>query len=210
MTTDDQPSAEDTDTAADSTDEPTQTADDAPVDDAPWPVMVAARRAAGWSRSNVRPIVLIALVIASGGLAAGVFYGVHRPDREIDHAAAEQVIRAASDGAVAALSYSSDSLDRDIATAKLHLTGNFLEYYTKFTRDVVAPAVREKHLTQQATIVRAAISQLHPDAAVVLTFVNETTKSAERKDALTTPSVVRLTLQKIDGDWLISKLDPIG
>jgi Mce-associated membrane protein len=210
MMTEDQPSAEDTDTAADSPDEPTQTADDAPVDETPSPVMVAARRAAGWSRSNVRPIVLIALVIAAAGVTPGVFYGVHRPDREIDHAAANEVIRAASGGAVAALSYSSDSLDRDIANAKLHLTGTFLEYYTKFTRDVVAPAVREKHLTQQATIVRAAISQLHPDSAVVLTFVNETTKSAERKDALTTPSVVRLTLQKVDGDWLISKLDPVG
>ena len=211
MTTDDEPSAEDTDAAADSTDEPIQTAGDASsVDDSPSPVVVAARRAAGWSRSNLRPIVLIALVIAAGGLATGVFYGVHRPDREIGHAAADQVIRAASDGAVAALSYSSDSLDHDIANAKLHLTGSFLEYYTKFTRDVVAPAVREKHLTQQATIVRAAISQLHPDSAVVLTFINESTKSAERKDALTTPSVVRLTLQKVDGDWLISKLDPIG
>jgi Mce-associated membrane protein len=211
MMTDDEPSADDTDTAADGPDEPIQTGDDdAPVNGTPSPLIVAARRAAGWSRSNVRPIVLIALVIAAGGLAAGVYYSVHRPDREIDHAAADQVIRAASDGAVAALSYSSDSLDRDIANAKLHLTGNFLEYYTKFTRDVVAPAVREKHLNQQATIVRAAVSQLHPDSAVVLTYVNETTKSAERKDPLTTPSVVRLTLQKVDGNWLISKLDPIG
>jgi Mce-associated membrane protein len=210
MMTDDEPSAEDTDTAADNPDEPSQTVDDAPVDETPSPVMVAARRAAGWSRANVRPIVLTALVIAAGSIAAGVFYGVHRPDREIGHAAADQVIRAASDGAVAALSYSSDSLDRDIANAKLHLTGSFLEYYTKFTRDVVAPAVREKHLTQQATIVRAAVSQLQPDSAVVLAYVNETTKSAQRKDPLTTPSVVRVTLQKVDGDWLISKLDPIA
>ncbi len=210
MMTDDEPSAEDTDTAPDSRDEPTQTADDASVDDAPSPVMVAARCAAGWSRSNVRPIILIALVIAAGGLVAGIFYCVHRPDREIDHAAADQVIRAASDGAVAALSYSSDSLDHDIANAKLHLTGSFLEYYNTFTRDVVGPAVREKHLAQQATIVRAAVSQLHPDSAVVLTFVNEITKSTERKDPLTTPSVVRVTLQKVDGEWLISKLDPVG
>jgi Mce-associated membrane protein len=160
--------------------------------------------------ANWRSILLAASVIAAVGLAAGVFFFQYRPDRQIDDAAAQRAIRAASDGAVAVLSYSSDSLDRDFADAKSHLTGEFLAYYDKFTNEIVAPAVRGKHLTQTAAVVRAAVSELHPDSAVVLVFLNETTTTKDKAQPLTTPSSVRITLAKVNGSWLISKLDPFG
>jgi Mce-associated membrane protein len=185
-------------------------AEAAPADTSRPPGMVVASNLASRYLANWRPIVLTALVVASVGLAAGLFFFQYRPDRQIDDAAADQAVRAASDGAVALLSYSSDSLDRDVANATPHLTGDFLDYYNKFTSEVVAPAVRQKHLTQKAVVVRAAVSQLHPQSAVVLVYVDETTTSAEKKDPLKTPSIVRVTLSKVDGSWLISKLDPVG
>jgi len=172
--------------------------------------MVVASNLASRCLANWRPIVLTALVIAAVALAAGLFLFQYRPDRQVDDAAADRAVRAASDGAVALLSYSSDSLDRDFDNAKAYLTGDFLTYYSKFTQEVVAPTVREKHLTQKAVIVRAAVSQLRPDSAVVLEFVNESTRSIDKKDPLMTPSVIRVTLAKVEGSWLISKLDPVG
>jgi Mce-associated membrane protein len=160
--------------------------------------------------ANWRSILLAASVIAAVGLAAGVFFFQYRPDRQIDDAAAQRAIRAASDGAVAVLSYSSDSLDRDFANAKSRLTGDFLAYYNKFSQDIVAPAVRGKQLTQTASVVRAAVSELHPDSAVVLVFLNETTTEKGKPQPLTTPSSVRITLTKVNGSWLISRLDPVG
>ncbi len=165
---------------------------------------IASRFPAYW-----RPITMAGLVIAAVSLAAGVFFFLYRPDRQIDDAAAQQAIRAASDGAVAALSYSSDSLDSDFANAKSHLTGDFLSYYSKFSQEVVAPAVRQKHLTQKAAVIRAAVSALHPESAVVLEFVNQTVTSPGKKEPLVTPRVVRVTLEKVNGSWLISKLDPV-
>jgi Mce-associated membrane protein len=176
--------------------------------DAPSPgklrasVMVPIEQLIDHARAHSRSILLLALVIATMGLATGLFFFQYRPDREVDDQAANQAVRAASDGAVALLSYSSDSLDRDLAEAKTHLTGNFLDYYTKFTRDVVAPAVRDKHLTQKAVAIRAAVVELHPVSAVVLVFLNETTTGADKKEPLKTPSSVRVTL--------VSKLDPVG
>ncbi len=190
--------------------EPPEDAEATPADTSRPPGMVVASNLASRYLANWRPIVLTALVVASVGLAAGLFFFQYRPDRQIDDAAADQAVRAASDGAVALLSYSSDSLDRDVANATPHLTGDFLDYYNKFTSEVVAPAVRQKHLTQKAVVVRAAVSQLHPQSAVVLVYVDETTTSAEKKDPLKTPSVIRVTLAKVDGSWLISKLDPVG
>jgi Mce-associated membrane protein len=170
----------------------------------------AISRLTGRCLANWRPILVTALVVAMLGLAAGVFFFLYRPDRQIDDAAAQRAIRAASDGAVASLSYSPDSMDRDFANAKSHLTGEFLAYYDKFTKELVTPMVQQKHIAQTAAVVRAAVSELHAGSAVVLVFLNETTTSKDKREPLTTPSSVRITLTKVNGSWLISKLDPYG
>ena len=164
---------------------------------------VASRLLAHWGS-----ILLTASVIAAVGLAACLFVLQYRPDRQIDDAAAQRAIRAASDGAVAALSYSSENMDRDFARARSHLTGDFLAYYDKFTKTIVIPTVQQKHLAQTATVMRAAVSELGPNSAVVLVFLNEATTGKDKPQPLITPSSVRITLAKVNGSWLISKLDP--
>jgi Mce-associated membrane protein len=172
--------------------------------------MVAIRRLTGRCLANWRPILVSALVVGTVGLAVGLYFLQYRPDRQIDDAAAQRAIRAASDGVVASLSYSPASMDTDFARAKSHLTGDFLAYYDKFTKEVVTPMVQQKHIAQTAVVVRAAISELHPDSAVVLVFLNETTTGKDKPEPLKTPSSVRITLTKVNGSWLISKMDPYG
>ena len=75
---------------------------------------------------------------------------------------------AAKTGTVALLSYSPESLDKDFAAAKSHLTGDFLSYYTQFTQQIVTPAAKQKSVKTAASVVRAAVSDMHPDSAVVL------------------------------------------
>ena len=164
---------------------------------------VASRLLQHW-----RSILLTASAIAAVGLAACLFVLQYRPDRQIDDAAAQRAIQAASEGAVAALSYSSESMDRDFAKARSHLTGDFLAYYDKFTKEIVIPTVQQKHLVQTAAVVRAAVSELGPDSAVVLVFLNETTTGKDKPQPLITPNAVRITLTKVSGSWLISKVDP--
>jgi Mce-associated membrane protein len=155
-------------------------------------------------------ILLTATVIAAVSLAVCLFFLQYRPDRQIDDAAARRAIQAASDGAVAALSYSSENMDHDFERARSHLTGDFLAYYDKFTKEIVIPTVQQKHLAQTATVVRAAVSELGPNSAVVLAFLNETTTGKDKPQPLITPSSVRITLTKVGDAWLISKLDPVG
>jgi Mce-associated membrane protein len=203
-------SSEVAETALEGTDAPVEVDEAPPPASAPSSAVIAIGQLTRWSLVNGRAILLIALVIATAGLAVGLFFFQYRPDRQVDDAAAQQAVRAASDGAVALLSYSSDNLDRDIADAKSYLTGDFLAYYTKFTTEVVAPAVRQKHLKQKSVVTRAAVSKISPTSAVVLAYVNESVTSPDRKDPLVTPSIVSVTLEKVDGSWLISKLDPVG
>jgi Mce-associated membrane protein len=153
-------------------------------------------------------ILLTASVVAAVALAACIYVLQYRPDRQIDDAAARRAIQAASDGAVAALSYSPESMDQDFARARSHLTGDFLAYYDKFTKEFVIPMVQQKQLRQTATVARAAVSELEANSAVVLVFIDETTTGKDKPQPLITPSSVRITLTKVNGSWLISKLDP--
>lgn len=172
--------------------------------------LAAIRRRPHRYLARWRSIVATALVIAAVGSAAGVYFFLYRPDQQVGDAAARGAIQAASDGAVAALSYSYDHLNRDFDNAKSHLTGDFLAYYSKFADEVVAPTAQKGQLTATAKVVRAAVSELHPDSATVLVFVDQTTASVQKKDPEKTQSSVLVTLTKVNGSWLISKFDPSG
>lgn len=160
-------------------------------------------------RIKVLPALLALLMVVSAALAAGLLYFQYRPDRATDAAAAHFAIAAATDGAVAVLSYSPDTLDRDFASAKTHLTGDFLAYYSKYTLEIVAPAVKQKSVRTSAAVLRAAVSELHPDSAVVLLFVNQSTTSSDRTAPTSTASSVVVKLTKADGAWRISSFDPV-
>jgi Mce-associated membrane protein len=110
---------------------------------------------------------------------------------------------------VALLSYKPDTLNQDFAAAKSHLTGDFLNYYDQFTKQVVTPAAQTKAVTTTAQVVGAAASELHPNSAVVLIFVNQVTTSKERPDPAMSASSVLVSLTKVHGNWLITKFDPV-
>ena len=160
------------------------------------------------ARKQWAAIALAVALVAAAGLASWMFYFVYQPDRATDDAA-QSAVQAAKDGTVAILTYAPESLDKDFATAKSKLTGSFLSYYTQFTEQIVTPAAKQKSVKTQASVVRAAVSELHPDTAVVLVFINQTTQSAGRPDASFVNSAVRVTMQKIGDGWLISSFDPV-
>ncbi|OBI87940.1 hypothetical protein [Mycobacterium sp. 1245805.9] len=165
-----------------------------------------------WARrclARWRSIVATVLVAAAVGVAVGLYFHLYRPDQQVGDAAARRAIQTASDGAVAVLSYSPENLDRDVAKAKSYLTGNFLAYYTKFTEQIAAMA-QQKQVTETAKVVRAAVSELHPDSAVVLVFINQTATSKANPEPQTTASSARVTVTKVKGSWLISQLDPLS
>lgn len=155
------------------------------------------------------PVVLAVLLLGSAGFASWLYLTQFRTDRETNAAVAGDTITAAGDGAVALLSYAPDTMDKDFATAKSHLTGDFLSYYSQFTHDIVTPAVQQKSVKTSASIVQSAVSELKPGSAVVLVFLNQTTTSKENPDGSFSSSSVKVGLTKVDGTWLISSFDPV-
>lgn len=157
----------------------------------------------------VGPLVLLLALLAAGGLTGWLFFTQYRPDEQTDSAVAQSVVNAARDGTVALLSYKPDTIDKDLAAAKSHLSGDFLNYYSDFTKQVVTPAAKSKGVTTTAQVVGAAVSELHPDSAVVLVFINQVTTSNERPDPAMASSSVKVSLNKVNGQWLITKFEPV-
>lgn len=158
---------------------------------------------------KLAPLVLVLLLAVSAALAAWLYVVKYRPDVQTDAAAAQSAIDAARDGTVALLSYKPDTLNQDFAAAKSHLTGDFLNYYDQFTKEIVTPAAKEKNLTTTAQVVGAAASEMHPNSAVVLLFVNQATVSKDRPDPAMASSTVLVSLTKVHGKWLITKFQPV-
>lgn len=155
------------------------------------------------------PVALVLGLLAAGGLAGWLYFTQYRPDKQTDDAVAQSVVNAARDGTVALLSYKPDTLNHDFAAAKSHLTGDFLNYYDQFTKEVVTPAAQTKGVTTTAQVAGAAVSELNPDKAVVLVFINQATTSKERPDPAMASSSAKVSLAKVHGDWLINKFDPL-
>jgi len=134
---------------------------------------------------------------------------MYRPDQQSSRSTADAVVKAATTGTVAVLSYKPDTAQSDFATAKSRLTGDFLTYYDQFTQQVVGPAVTQKGVRTTAAVVQAAITDLQPDSAAVLLFVNQSTSSGVNPQPSMTASSVNVGLRKVGGKWLISSFDPV-
>jgi Mce-associated membrane protein len=162
-----------------------------------------------WTRRYLarwRPIVLTLMVIAATVLAVGLFFIQYRGDQQTDKTAADEAVRTASEGAVVLLSYSPDSLSRDFANAKSRLTDEFQDYYKRFTEVIVAPTA-QRGLTMTARVVKAAVSELRPNSAVVLVFLEQKMASPDKPQPVKTGSSVRIKLSKVKGSWLIANFE---
>ncbi|WNG79702.1 hypothetical protein C6A86_015480 [Mycobacterium sp. ITM-2016-00316] len=171
----------------------------------------AAVGGARWSKVAVRwkGIALTVLVLATAALASVLYVTEYRPSQQTDPAAQQTVIDAASTATVVLLSYAPETLDRDLDRARTLMFGDFLTYYGKFSSEVVAPAVRDKGIKASAQVVNAALMEMSTDTAKVLLFLNQETMSRDRPEPALTASSVVVTLDKVDGHWLIAALDPV-
>ncbi|WP_231384172.1 MULTISPECIES: hypothetical protein [unclassified Mycobacterium] len=174
---------------------------------APDPSVVGGAKAMFTAR---RKLFFLGLILAVAALLATVLYvTTYRPIQQSGDAAGDAAVRAASSATVALLSYAPETLDQDIERSRGLMFGDFLTYYSKFTTDVVAPAVRTKGIKAAAQVVNAGLMEIRPNDAKVLVFLNQETVSRDRPEPALTASSVVVSLAKVDAKWLISALDPV-
>ena len=146
---------------------------------------------------------LMVLLIASG---IWLFWDT-ASRREADRAGSEAV-QAARDSIVEMFSYQPDTADQKLNAARGRLTGPFLESNNQLIQTVVIPNAKQKKITAAAKVPAAAAVSAGADHAVVLAYVDQTLALGTAPPTRTNSSV-RVTMENVDGVWLISGFDPI-
>jgi len=157
-----------------------------------------------WRRLLVVVLPALALILTLG---VGYLKWLDGTARE-SQTAAEQSIRAASESTIAILSYKPETVDQDLKAASNRLAEPFRQQYTQLVNDVVAPGAKQQHIAAVATVPAAASVSATGKHAVVLVFVDQTTTIGNDAPTQSTSSV-RVSLEKVDGRWLISQFDPV-
>jgi Mce-associated membrane protein len=180
--------------------------DDDDDDDDDESATVEERSPIAWSRVFAFGVLpAIALLLA---VTAGYFKWLDVSGTEAASARVESM-RVASEDAVALLSYTPESADKDLNAARERLTGEFKDAYTALTRQVVIPGAKEKRIAAVAKVNAAASVSATASHAVVLLYVNQTVTVGDGGTPTDTQPVVRVTLEKVDGRWLVSHFDPV-
>lgn len=156
-----------------------------------------------WARMTAYR-VLPALALALAAAAGGLWYLTVSRSTEAEQAA---VIKVASDGTVALLSYEPDTVRRQLTDARKLLTTPFLDEYTTLTKSVI-PGAEERHISAATSVPAAAAVSLEKNHAVVLVFVNQTVRVGDQPPT-STPTSARVTLERLGGQWLIAKFEPV-
>jgi Mce-associated membrane protein len=179
--------------------------EDAAAEEAEGVAPPARWRRIAWSRVLAFG-VLPALVLAIVGVAGFLKW----QDAWIrgSRVAGIESVAAAKDSTIALLSYQPDTVDKELKAARDRLTGNFKDSYTQLIQDVVIPGAKKQHISAVATVPAAASVSATPQHAVALLYVDQTVVVGN--DAPTdTSSIVRVTMDRTGGRWLISGFDPI-
>ncbi|GAA4294042.1 hypothetical protein GCM10023161_42940 [Mycobacterium paraffinicum] len=58
-------------------------------------------------------------------------------------------------------------------------------------------------------MIGAAVSELRPESAVVLVLVDQSTTRKDNPDPAMASSSVLVSLARVNGQWLITKFDPV-
>ncbi|MBT2453162.1 hypothetical protein J7F03_40365 [Streptomyces sp. ISL-43] len=161
-----------------------------------------------------RLTALLGIVVLLALAATAALAWKHREAERTSEARAA-ALTAARKAAPVILSYDYRHLDRDFAAARGHLTGPFLDQYSKTTETVVAPTAKTYSGVVKAAIATgdatpaASVISASPDKAVVLLFMNQLTTSTQIATPRLDLNRVRMTLVRTPKGWKVSAVDAL-
>ncbi|KUI29332.1 hypothetical protein AU194_20915 [Mycobacterium sp. GA-2829] len=189
-------------------DAPTIAAEDE-VDDDTSEKPTSAAKAPMTERRWVRTVAYVILPVLVMAVAlVGAYAKWQDATRRAENVARVESVQAAREAAVAMLSYRPESVEPQLDAAGKLMTNQFRESYSSLVRDVVIPGAKKDQISATAKVAAVAPVSADRDHAVLVVYVNQTTTIGADPPTDTT-SVVRVTLDKVDGRWLVAGFDPV-
>lgn len=155
------------------------------------------------------PLTVIALVPVVIVLAAAAVILLIRwqSGRSAD-SARTAAVSAANEKVPALLSYSYAAFGTALTRAKTDTTPQFGVTYAKLMSSQVEAEATKDHVVTQATVSGTAIESAGSGSVTVLMFLNQQTKTDAKASSVLNDTAVRVTMQDVNGTWLVGNLAP--
>ncbi|MDF3312160.1 hypothetical protein P3H15_45140 [Rhodococcus sp. T2V] len=118
-------------------------------------------------------------------------------------------VGAARDLLPTVLSYSYDTLDASLTGATDALTGDFKSDFQQLVDSAVRPSAADRKIVTTTAVQDASVVDADQAHATVLAFINQSTTAADQQTPKIDGARLRIGLEKVDGRWLISSIDPV-
>jgi len=162
----------------------------------------AKRRKLPWRhylRRSVLPVLLVASLAVSG------FLGWQQWQEHRVQQAGQQALHAAIEYAQVLTSIDSNNVDQNFKDVLDGATGEFKDMYTQSSVQLRQLLIDNK-ATAHGVVVDSAIQSESTDKVVVLVFIDQTVTNTAVPDPRIDRSRVKMTMEKVDGRWLASKV----
>ncbi len=154
--------------------------------------------------TRIRGLTAAALVavLACAGYEGWLLFQQHRTD-----VAAQQALTAAENYVVMLTSVDSDALDKHVADVLDGSTGEFNDSYAKTASGQHSRHVVNNRVKTHGKVVESAVKSASTNKAQVLLMVDQSVSSLATPEPQIDRSRIKMTMQKIDGRWLASKVE---
>jgi Mce-associated membrane protein len=148
------------------------------------------------------------VAFVGAGAFAGATLQPYLADRAMVHTKLD-IARTATNAITTLWTYSPDDVDSLPDRAAKYLAGDFQDQYRKFI-DAIAPMSKQAKVTNSTQVVGAAVESLNGGDATAVVYTNTTNSSPQSRNI---PSILylsyRLTMQRHDSRWLITRMAPV-
>jgi Mce-associated membrane protein len=156
-------------------------------------------------RRRLVPVLALLLLVLL--VTAGVLGWQVREQRAVERARA-QALTAAESAAVRVLSYDHRTIAADVEAAEAVGTGAFLEQYRAATAGLAEQAAAGE-VVVTATVQATSVQSAERGRVEALVFVDQMTARSDLEQPRVEQNRVRLTLERVDGRWLVSSLEAL-
>ena len=147
-------------------------------------------------------VVVFVAALAGAGYEGWLLFQQHEKD-----IAAAQALDAAQRYAVTLTSTDPNGIDQNVTDIINGATGEFKDRYTKASSQLRKMLIDNK-VTTHGRVVDSAVKSATKNKVEVLLFVKQSVSNATDPEPHTDVNAVSITLEKVNGRWLASKVVP--
>lgn len=162
------------------------------------------RHTGGARHSALRWLAAAVLVLSLAG-ATG-YLGWMRLQRYQSDVAAAQALDAAEKYAFKLADLDADTIEEHLADARDGSTGEFHGRHVQATNRL-RQLVLDNQVIARGTVVESAVKSASPNKVVVVVLVDQAVTNVDHPDPQIDRSRIRMTMEKVDGRWLASKVE---